>query len=306
MMGLKDVDEATGFALGTLSVSNQVSEERGREKASALVKAMGESNSPAALALFSEPIARHLASAEASRVFTSILTAMRTMTNTGALAILSSAAEAVAQQLAPAQAGDALQNVLGSALLRADSTATSVAQRRAASEQSAALFTTGRALLGRLSPSDADYSAPLLLRAIAVSAVPANEVRAAAAIDGIMKGWSEAQTRQTLQRLLAWSTSTPEVTRWTTKLVALSPPKSRSDGIATIVELLKYPPIAGPPTDQLLDLLKKIDPNAPGKEPGVLTTIRWVADTYPAIDLDARPRCPAPPSLSLACPAVRR
>jgi hypothetical protein len=135
--------------------------------------------------------------------------------------------------------------------------------------------------------------------------VAINEQRATAAIDAIMKGWSDERTRRTLQVLLAWSATAPETARWTTKLTSLRPPQSRADGIATVVEVLKYPPVAGPATDQLLNLLKAIDPNAPAKDGGLPATLRWIAETYPGINLDARPACPAPPSSSLTCPSAR-
>ena len=63
--------------------------------------------------------------------------------------------------------------------------------------------------------------------------------------------------------------------------------------VTAIVELLKWPTTAGPATEALLEVLHERVPDAPGKEAGLDATVAWVAATYPDIDLDSPPTCPA-------------
>jgi hypothetical protein len=69
------------------------------------------------------------------------------------------------------------------------------------------------------------------------------------------------------------------------------------------VELLKNPTAGGPATNVLLDALHVLA--APGAEAGLPANLRWLADTYPAIDLRRAPACPMPLSAGLACPSAQ-
>lgn len=64
--------------------------------------------------------------------------------------------------------------------------------------------------------------------------------------------------------------------------------------VGAILETLKYPGTAGEPTNVLIDALRWIAPEAPGKEAGLDAILKWIARTYPSLgrDLDALPRCP--------------
>jgi len=119
-----------------------------------------------------------------------------------------------------------------------------------------------------------------------------------------MQGWPEERTRHTLHALLAWSATSSEAVRWSKKLAALPLAQNPEARVASVVELLKYPQAAGAATDEFLELLKKTDPTAPEKDQGLPATLRWLAATYPTINLDARPACPTPPISALKCPAA--
>ncbi|MFO1049166.1 MAG: toll/interleukin-1 receptor domain-containing protein [Geminicoccaceae bacterium] len=71
--------------------------------------------------------------------------------------------------------------------------------------------------------------------------------------------------------------------------------------VANIVELLKWPTTAEPgATEALLEVLHDRVPGAPGKEAGLDATVRWVATTFPEIDLDSPPTPPASGSTGAA------
>jgi hypothetical protein len=70
------------------------------------------------------------------------------------------------------------------------------------------------------------------------------------------------------------------------------------------VELLKYPVAGGQATNVLLEALRAVIPAAPSAEAGLPANLRWIADTYPGIDLKSAPACPPPlPREELACPS---
>jgi hypothetical protein len=73
--------------------------------------------------------------------------------------------------------------------------------------------------------------------------------------------------------------------------------------VGAIVELLKYPIAAGPATDVLLEALRMA---TPGARAGLPANLRWLADTYPAIDFRSAPPDAPLGRFSLPVGAVRR
>ena len=64
--------------------------------------------------------------------------------------------------------------------------------------------------------------------------------------------------------------------------------------VAAIAELPKWPTSAEPgATAALLEVLHDRVPGAPGKEAGLDANVRWIATTFPEIDLDSPPTPPA-------------
>jgi hypothetical protein len=103
---------------------------------------------------------------------------------------------------------------------------------------------------------------------------------------------------------LAWAPTTAVAVAAAGAAVSLLPRHQVEPAVQTIVELLKYPMAAGDATIVLLEGLKAIAPEAPGKEAGLDANLDWIARVYPLIDLEAPPACPAPRWPGLGCPAL--
>jgi hypothetical protein len=116
------------------------------------------------------------------------------------------------------------------------------------------------------------------------------------------------QTRSTLavvRPVLAWEHTRDKAAAWATAFAMLLSKNHSENYVADIVEVLKYPTLAGPATDVMLDALRDIDARAPGREAGLAASLEWLRTTYPSIDLDARPHCPSPlEQRDVACPVL--
>jgi hypothetical protein len=103
---------------------------------------------------------------------------------------------------------------------------------------------------------------------------------------------------------LAWAPTTAVSVSAAAAAVSLLPRNQVERSVQTIVELLKYPMAAGDATAVLLDGLKAIAPEAPGNEAGLEANLNWIARTFPGIDLEAPPACPASRWPGLSCPTL--
>ena len=104
---------------------------------------------------------------------------------------------------------------------------------------------------------------------------------------------------------LAWASSAEEAAAYAQLAVAGLPRQPVADFVVEIIELLKYPPAAGAATGVLLEALREVASDAPGKEKGLDATLDWLQRYYPAVDLDSPPHCPDPPAATarrIACP----
>ena len=257
--------------------------------------------------MFGGSVARHMTAPQAQRLLQQAITGMGSTPSAETLSLLGQSGEALAGRLPPASARDLFYTVLASPALRGEPpTLTIASQRRATSEQAAALLSLGRALIRRMKPSDAETATPILLRAIGGTIAVSNEERMLPILEDLMRGWPEARTTQTLLRLIAWAGSPAEAVRWADRLTKAVPSSSGASGIATVVEAMKYPSAAGNVTETLLEHLKTIDATAPGKDAGIAATLDWLAGAYPSIGLAMPPNCPAPLAPALTCPSSAR
>ena len=101
----------------------------------------------------------------------------------------------------------------------------------------------------------------------------------------------------------AWAASDDKATEWARALAALSSRLSDRDATKELVAAIAYPAAAGPPTEVLLDAVRARNPDAPRKEAGTETGLKWLASKYPE-GLRA-PACPPPQPSSISllkCP----
>ena len=101
-----------------------------------------------------------------------------------------------------------------------------------------------------------------------------------------------------ISRTVLATTADPLVAEAFARAIAVSlqlDPAKPQPYVAAIVELLKWPTTAAEwgATNALLEVLHDRVPGAPGKEAGLDATVRWVAATFPEIDLDSPPTPPA-------------
>lgn len=114
--------------------------------------------------------------------------------------------------------------------------------------------------------------------------------------------------RRALVSAVGWASTEDEANLWTTLFIQryLSSKNGGEADMRAIVELLKFPTMTGAPTQTLLDALRARDASAPGSSAGLLRSLEWVAQKYPAIDVASAPGCPAPATSGLTCPAAVR
>ncbi len=100
-----------------------------------------------------------------------------------------------------------------------------------------------------------------------------------------------------VSRTMLATTHEPPVAEAFARAIAVTLPVDRANPqpyVAAIVELLKWPTTAEPGAiEALLEVLHDRMPESPGKEAELDATVRWVAATFPEIDLDSPPIPPA-------------
>jgi uncharacterized protein (DUF2267 family) len=106
-----------------------------------------------------------------------------------------------------------------------------------------------------------------------------------------------------LQSALGWSATSDEAADWARAIAVLLVRTGEPEYVGAIVELLKYPMAAGRATDVLLHTVHDAIPTAPGVAAGLPANLRWIARTYPQINLTSAPGCPTPLQKGLVCPA---
>jgi hypothetical protein len=130
--------------------------------------------------------------------------------------------------------------------------------------------------------------------------------RAAQSLAGELTVEQTQPSIATLRTVLAWTPAAKDAAAWAAAFAALLP-KDGQHTIAEIVEVLKYPSVAGPATGVLLEALRVVDPAAPGADAGLPANLEWLRESHPSINHDALPTCPTPPPemQDIACPAIR-
>ena len=128
----------------------------------------------------------------------------------------------------------------------------------------------------------------------------------AQALQALAPKLAETQAGQALSvaaSSFAWAASDDKATEWARALAALSSRLSDRDATKELVAAIAYPVAAGPPTEVLLDAVRARNPDAPRKEAGTETGLKWLASKYPE-GLRA-PACPPPQPSSISllkCP----
>ncbi len=106
------------------------------------------------------------------------------------------------------------------------------------------------------------------------------------------------------KRSLAWASSTDEAVAWAKALVALSSHTPDQNRILQLVSAVTYPTAGGPATEILLEELRTLRLDAPGKSEGTTATLESLVTNYPRIL--QQPTCPVPPQSyelsGLKCP----
>jgi hypothetical protein len=95
------------------------------------------------------------------------------------------------------------------------------------------------------------------------------------------------------KRHLARATTPEEAEGWVQAIASLSSSQSDDVALDTFLEILKYPTVAGRPTDALLAALRKRFSDAPAPEDGVRAAAAWFASRR---GVDAVSRAPKEPA----------
>jgi hypothetical protein len=128
----------------------------------------------------------------------------------------------------------------------------------------------------------------------------------AQALQALAPKLTETQAGQAISVAIssfAWAASDDKATEWAGALAALSSRLSDRDATKELVAAIAYPVAAGPATEVLLDAIRARTPDAPRKEAGTETGLKWLASGYPEV-LRA-PACPPPQPSSISllnCP----
>lgn len=260
--------------------------------------------------------------------YAAALAAVEETTDPDQLEALSSMAETLAPTLTAPYARTALERVSQAARRVSDSD-----QREALALMRAALDARGQqGTLGRvaalvsvtdpekmqermgplakeLTPAEAAEALRPFVIAIGSTTAPIAARDLAAMSETLVTLTSKLDTTQKeaavsdLISLLAWSRF-PDVTIATARtVIAVMPRQSPERFVGRLAELLKYPSVAGPATDEILEAIRAANPSAPGKQASIERNVEWLARTYPSITLDAPPACPPPLWPRLACPS---
>ena len=163
-----------------------------------------------------------------------------------------------------------------------------------------------QALPAKLTDTQAQQALEAVLQAMRGGTTDGTLPALAQAVQAVAAKLTDAQAQQVLatshlQSAFGWSATSEESVAWAEVIATLLRRSGEPNYVDAIVELLKYPIAAGPATNVLLEALRVAA--APGAEAGLPANLRWLADTYPTIDLKSAPACPTPLSSGLACPS---
>ena len=206
-------------------------------------------------------------------------------------------AQTVAGKLTGAQAQQALDAVL------------QVMRRATDPNALKGLALAVQAAAGELTDAQAQQALDVVLQAMRGTTDANAHLGLAQAAQSLAGKLTDAQAQQVvaaghLQSAFGWSATPEESAAWAKAIATLLRRPAEPNYVGAIVELLKYPVAGGQATNVLLEALRAVIPAAPSAEAGLPANLRWIADTYPGIDLKSAPACPPPlPREELACPS---
>jgi hypothetical protein len=99
-----------------------------------------------------------------------------------------------------------------------------------------------------------------------------------------------AQASEAAAASLAWAADNDEAAEWARALVALSGRAADRDG--ALVKAIAYPTAAGSATEVLLDALRAGHPDAPPRDKGTESALKWLTEKFPHVLTP--PVCPPP------------
>jgi hypothetical protein len=158
------------------------------------------------------------------------------------------------------------------------------------------LARTVQVLTGKLTDAQAQQALDPVLQAMPTTTGSGALWGLATALQALAGKLTDVQAQQVLatsflQRAFGWSATSDESAAWAGAITSFLGRAGEPHYASAIVELLKQPVAAGPATEVLLRALHQAIPAAPGPEAGLPANLRWIAQTYPRIDLLSAPAC---------------
>ena len=239
-----------------------------------------------------QSLAPKLSPEQAQAALGPVLDAIPNTTSPSALQALAQAVQSLAPKLSPEQAQAALGPVLDAIPKTTDP------------DQIQALAQAVQSLTP--TPEQAQAALGPVLDAIPKTTDPYQLQDLAQAVQSLAPKLSPEQAQASAEplRTVLTTTDDPAIAAAFARAIAVAlplDPIKPQPYAAAIVELLKWPTTAEPgATEALLEVLHDRLPAAPGKEAGLAATVRWVATTFPEIDLDSPPTPPASGSTGAA------
>jgi hypothetical protein len=298
MRGGSDANALQRLAQAVQGLAGELTDAQAQQALGALLQAMRRTTDEFALQRLAQAV-QALAAKLTDAQLDAVLLAMRGTTDAKALLgpSLALAVKAVAGKLTDAHAQQALDAV--------------PLAMRGATEVDAfwSLVQAAQSLGGKVTDaSHAQRALDAILQAMRGTTGAGMGLALAQAAQSLAGKLTDAQAQQVLatshlQSAFGWSATTEESAEWAKVIVTLLRRPEERNYISAIVELLKYPVAGGQATNVLLEALRRAIPAAPGAEAGLRANLRWIADTYPGIDLKSAPACPPPLRDGLACPS---
>jgi hypothetical protein len=265
-----------------------------------------------ALALAIQALPAKLAATRAQEARERIQRQMLQRTDPDSLQALTQALQALSAKIDEARANEELEPVLGQIGLTASAESLDSVLRQIGQESSPYKLQTLVQTLSRLSSSlteeQVENAWEPVSEQIRVTSDPFALRALSQAVSTLAPRLSENQSQRALdiaKRSLAWAASADDAAGWARALVALSsriPDQTRRTLL--VVAALAYPAAAGSATEILLDAIRTQNRDAPRKEAGTESTLKWLATKYPWL-VDP-PFCPDPPqsfeTSGLQCP----